>query len=72
MTQPFRDTQTKRGENISLKCFTVNHLQAFFRRKRGHPCPRYGPQETCLQSYNKADWKSAIRLGELEACAPLM
>jgi hypothetical protein len=29
MTQPFRDTETKRAENISLKCLSVNHLQAF-------------------------------------------
>jgi hypothetical protein len=29
MTQPFRDTETKRVENISLNCLTVNHLQAF-------------------------------------------
>jgi len=29
MTQPFSDTQTKRAENISLNCLSVNHLQAF-------------------------------------------
>jgi hypothetical protein len=29
MTQPFRDTETKRAENISLKYLSVNHLQAF-------------------------------------------